>query len=76
MEDGWVGVTSQVKLRGFAKYLFTEGKRRGPNGDEVTYFNYRVPQEALDRALNMGGEKSSSLTSKKYGPPEPESGRG
>lgn len=67
-----VGVTSNKKIRGYAKYLAVESKRQGPDGP-VDHYHYRIPKELLGDALKAGGEEAPALPVENNGPSEPES---
>jgi hypothetical protein len=50
-----VGVTSERKLRGYARYLEVERNTPLPDGTIRTTYTYRIPRGELGRALNAGG---------------------
>lgn len=50
-----VGVTSERKLHGYARYLEVERNTPLPDGTIRTNYTYRIPRVELGRALNAGG---------------------
>lgn len=49
------GITSNKRLRGFAKHLFMELNQVDRRGAVTTWYTYKVPKELVSKALQAGG---------------------